>query len=1021
MRLRSVVRVGVIAMAAVLAYGALGTWLVPWLAKPRIERAVSESLGRAFTIGELRVYPYQFRAQARDVVLAGADDGAQLRVAKLSVDYDPRSLFGAAHRLNFLRVERPELHIGRAADGRFDLPTPRAPATDAPADAEPVAWRIERLALDDGRLRYVDRSGAAPLSLAFDGLGFSARDLAVDPAAEDGRIALRLREAGGAELLLGGDFHPHDGSARVVIALRGLHRELANAMLAQSGLPALDAFGADATVVVERGPDGRIALEDGALVVRPLAVTEGDERWTLDALAVSGVSVDVDARRLSVDTVGVAGGRLPVTRRADGSIDVRSLVDRWAGAGQGDPATPAQDAAPAADTDAAPQAAVDASPGDVAAAGGVANDGAADPVPAPPSTNAVAADTAAPAHAASDGWHWQIGRFAASAIALPLRDGAVTPPVALPVGVSSLRFGPLAGDAREPAQLALALTIGEGGVFGVDGPVHLGDGRADLALRFDGLSLPVLAPYVAGLARVELRRGELGGELALALAPAGTDPRITVDGRIAVSDFETADAARGRELVSWRRLDVEDIAATVAPTRVAIGRVRADRLFARVIIGADRRTNLADLAVEPPPASDASVADVPAATGADVDEAAAPTPFRIDRIDLTRSRMRFADLSLTPRFITTIEAIEGSITGLSSAADARSSVDLRGQVDAYAPVTISGSLNPFRGAENTDMALVFRNVELTTLTPYSARFAGYAIDRGKLDLDLGYVVRDGALDGSNRVVLDQLTLGAPIDSEEATNLPIKLIIALLKDGEGRIDLDIPVEGDLNDPKVRVGPLVRQAIVAVLTRIVSAPFTLLAGLAGGDADAESLSRVAFAHGAATPRDGEAAKFTALRAGLAKRPALRLTIRGIADPVADRRALAEAALTAALGPPGADVAADRAALLRVHAERIGGEPAGAPESPGWFADEAEEAAYEAALTEWFVDVREALRESFEIDDAALRRLAEARASAIRDALLADGELPPERVFLAAVAVEPGHATVDGVDAVLDLDAP
>jgi hypothetical protein len=1020
MRLRSVLQVGLIVMAAVLAYGAIGTWLVPWLAKPRIERAVGESLGRALTIGELRVYPYQFRAQAREIVLAGASEGEQLRVAKLSVDYDPRSLFGPAHRLNFLRVERPELHVVRGADGRFDLPVPRSAPVDEPADSEPLAWRIEQLALDDGRLRYVDRTGAAPLSLAFDGLGFSARDLAVDPTAEDGRIALRLREAGGAELLLGGDFHPHDGSARVVVTLRGLHRELSNAVLAQAGLPALDAFGADATVVVERAADGRIALHDGALVVRPLAVVDGDGRWALDALAVTDMSVDIDARRIMMDTVGVAGGSLPLVRRADGSVDVTALIDRWAGAGEGGSLEVAHD----------PTAGVGAAATDAGSTG--EQDSSVD-IAIPPMqpdiattsapAGAVAAlDADATASAVASGWDWRIQRIAASAIALPLRDDAVTPPVELPVRLHTVNVGPLAGAMTEPAQLALAAAIGDGGTLRVGGPVHPFEGLAELAIGFDGLALPVLAPYVAGLARVELRRGELGGELALTLAPAGSEPRVGIDGRIAISGFETVDAARGRELVSWRRLDVEDIEASVEPTRVAIGRVRADRLFARVIIGADRRTNLADLATEPVSAADTSAADASASVAAaDPGPASGPTPFRIDRIDFTRSRMRFADLSLTPRFITTIEAIEGGITGLSSAPGARSSVDLRGQVDAYAPVTISGSLNPFRGAENTDVALVFRNVELTTLTPYSARFAGYAIDRGKLDLDLGYVVRAGRLEGSNRVVLDQLTLGAPIDSDEATSLPLKLIIALLKDSEGRIDLDIPVEGDLNDPKVRTGPLIRQAVVAVLTKIVTAPFALLAGLAGDDADADALSRVRFAPGIATPMDSEVAKFPTLRAGLAKRPTLRLTIRGIADPVADRRALAEAALQAALGPPGADVAADRTALLRVHAERIGGEPAGAPEAPGWLADDAEKLAYEAALTEWFVDVRDTLRERFEIDDAELRRLAEARAAAIRDALLADGAIAPERVFLAAVAVEPGHATVDGVDAALDLDAP
>jgi Domain of Unknown Function (DUF748) len=195
---------------------------------------------------------------------------------------------------------------------------------------------------------------------------------------------------------------------------------------------------------------------------------------------------------------------------------------------------------------------------------------------------------------------------------------------------------------------------------------------------------------------------------------------------------------------------------------------------------------------------------------------------------------------------------------------------------------------------------------MASLTPYSGKFAGRAIKSGKLSLDLEYNIEKRKLKGENTVVIDNLILGDKIDSPDATNLPLDLAIALLRDKDGRIDLGLQVQGSLDDPQFSYGALVWKAIVNVLTKIVTAPFRALGALLGGNA--EEFEAVIFEPGEARLLPPEREKLTRLSAALEKRPLLKLTIEGRFDKERDREALADnivkfdVSKRAGMKPPG-----------------------------------------------------------------------------------------------------------------------
>ena len=269
-----------------------------------------------------------------------------------------------------------------------------------------------------------------------------------------------------------------------------------------------------------------------------------------------------------------------------------------------------------------------------------------------------------------------------------------------------------------------------------------------------------------------------------------------------------------------------------------------------------------------------------------------PFPVNIRRIRVNDAKLVFEDLSLRPQFGARIHELNGVITGLASDRATRSRIELDGRVDEFGSARIRGELNPFAPRANTDIGVVFRNVDLITASPYSMKFAGYKIAAGKISLDLRYKVKDSKLDGENKIVLDQLTLGERVDSPDALKLPLELAIAILKDSDGRIDLGLPVSGSLDDPQFSYGAIVWKALINVIGRIVTAPFRALGALFGGDG--AKLESIDFEPGSARLTPPERQKLRQVAQVLAKRAQLKLAVPGQFNEAADAPVLRDKAM-------------------------------------------------------------------------------------------------------------------------------
>ena len=542
--------------------------------------------------------------------------------------------------------------------------------------------------------------------------------------------------------------------------------------------------------------------------------------------------------------------------------------------------------------------------------------------------------------------------------------------------------------------------------------------QADVKLA--RLALAPLQPLLAQYLKLKIAGGTVSAQGHVSTGDGtGRNPRLRYAGGLDVAGL-VLNENDGQLFASWGNVGIPKFTGAIGPNLVDIPELRIAGVDARLIIENDRSFNAARLLVEP--AAAAAKAPVPATPAA-----ADMVPVRIAIVRLQDGTLDFTDLSLRPQFGAKIYALNGVVSGLSSSRDSRSRIELDGQVDEFGSARVRGELNPFAPTNNTDLNVVFKNIDMVAASPYTMKFAGYKIAEGKISLDLQYKVRARQLEGSNQIVIDKLLLGERVDSPDALKLPLEMAIALLKDSDGRIDLGLPVSGNLDDPQFSYGALISKAVGAVLTRIVTAPFRALASLfGGGSAAGEKLEVIDFDPGSDRLAPPESEKLRQVGQILAKRPQLKLSVPSPYSEAADGAALREHALRVAVaqragiklapgdeaGPVNATEDSVRAALRSLYAQRFGAGELAKQQTTG---DGDSKAAAAASL---YGRLQERLEQSQPLGPDDLARLGAQRSSTILAALVAAG-VDAQRVSAAA----PGQIASDAgkpVPAKLELQA-
>ena len=954
-------------------YALVGFWLLPrWLRSEWIGQ-VREQTGLESGVGTIHVNPFTLVLEAEKLSV-GEAKLPLLSVERLRVDLELSSLWHRALVFREIAIDGPFARAVLEADGGLNLARLRKPDQQPAAPASmgeqelPALW-IKHFALRSGALSFADRRSAgigekrlAPLAFDLfdfrtnaDGGGF--RIQALSESGEGfvwtGRLAL-------APLSSRGKFRVEALQARTVADLLGdaLPLALTGGRLDLQGSYRFNA-----------GTPGKLALrlpliELSGIGLRARDLTESPENtWIeLPRVRVQDTRLDLIDRRLQIASVRLEQAQAKLWREPDGSLNLAQL---WT------TATPAADAQSAPAEESSGQAPV------------ASSDAMASASPEP------AADPA--------GWTFSLGELKLAQAALRFEDRAWQPALQLALDPIDVEVAGISQDLGRDLRVNLNTRINAKTRFRLEGelaPVPL-SGR--LRIDLDDAELSLLQPYLDAVADLDLHAGLLsaGGELSLRATPY--TPALDFVGEAEITGFASRDRSAKGDLLSFQSLKLQRLQYTRGPDALRIGRVQLDQAYARVAIDESGALNLA--AVLTPARAPTPNLAVNAAP-------AAPLPIGIDRVVLRDSRMQFADFSIEPNFQAEIRGLGGSLRGLSSDASSVAQVDLAGYViHPHSPVSIQGSANFFAFDRTTDLALRFHNIDLPVFNPYSGRFAGYSIAKGKLDTDLHYQINNRQLQASHDIRLDQLEWGAATDSKEKVSLPVRMATSLLKDKDGLIQLELPINGTLDDPAFRVAPLVFKVLKNLLVKAVTAPFRLLGGLFKGAEDAQF---VRFAPGSASLGETERESLSALAKALLDRPSLRVEVPLVLAPELDREALIEARWQAELAEASADADQDaatpfaeldgakqRETLDKLYRKAFGAKPE-IPETPQTEAD-LDKAERRARADREAIDyLAQALRSRIVVDPEQLQSLAQLRSDAVQSALLAIEGFDPKRIF-------------------------
>ncbi|MGB8436369.1 MAG: DUF748 domain-containing protein [Burkholderiales bacterium] len=917
----------------------------------------------------------------REFALADAGGTPVFAFHQLGVVINSLDVFGRKVDVARVGLESPALDLRREKDGSLNLTrlVPTIPAgseatsrSDASKSSAPFAFSVGEIAIANGTVKITDLMPEEPFQRRVEKLEARVRGLS---SADKSRAGVEL---GFDSIAIGGEpsaparfdytgevqLAPVKASGKVQVLqlkLGDLYPYYAAALNAEVLGGTADVSAAFDISIKDAAPSGRVTGIAATLSDFGLRLPETRAPFLkVASVTVQEGEVDLDGRSVTLGKVAIDRPAYAIERAADGTLNATRLVK------------PAPDAAAQA--------------------------------------------------TGSEPWVVTVTRLELARGSASIEDRTVKPSVKV-----ALRNMTFTGDGLSTAKdaqgkVAFRTEVNRAGSISLQGRVSL-EPSGTLAVAASKIDLVPFNPYLAPHMLVDLVSGNVSTRGSLAFR-SGNDVRATYKGDLDISGLALRHEKEGADLLTWKSLRFAGLDVASEPLRVSVEEVALTDIFARVVLDANGQLNLRELA-EDTPAGVAPVAPTPRAQAESTKTADAKPQnvapgspderrpvdwLRVGRVRLENGNVDFSDFFVKPNYRANLTDLNGTISTLTF--EQPGELEFTGKLNQAGALEIRGRVNPLAANIFLDMQAAARDIELPRLSPYSAKYLGYGIDRGKLSVKVKYLLEDRKLAAENNIYLDQLKLGEKNQSSDAPDLPISLAVSLLQDRNGVIDVNLPIGGSLDDPQFSIAGIVMQVIGNIITKAVTAPFALLGSVAGGGGDLDFLE---FDPGSARLTAASEKKLDALGKALTDRPGLKLDVTGRADPASDRAGLKQAAV-------------DNAVKRQKFDELRG--TGKAPKSADEVVVDPKE--YPALLKEAYSDadipgkprnfiglakdipvpeMEKLMLASTSATDEDLRDLALRRAQAAKDYLTGPGKIPVERVFIVTpkVAAEDAKATV------------
>lgn len=853
-------------VSIVVAYGLLCFilgFVMPFVAKQQLAPLVSDKLGRDTQIENIYFNPFTFELSVERLVISEhKPTHTFIGFEKLYINISPlESLANLAIIFEEVSITKPTINIERLTTGTYNysdiialFQSTSDPEAQNKDDIEkPIEIRITKIAIDQGAISIKDAVSNSQvvypqINLAFDHFD-SIANIEHQATSIHNQYDLTLTDEYSSKLQLFGQLQLFPFALEVNLALTEFNiakywqfvDEHFDIQLTQGKL------NINSKIILNIDPKQdtsvNFTVTDTDINIHSIIASHADEeKIVIDAINIDGVQIDSATQQVNINSFQTNSGKLALNISPTGADLMKLLMPKNL-----------------TDIDNAPD------------------------------TDNSSTEEASPS------WMIILNAVDITNYDINLGESVASDQVVLwQIGQINLKTGQIKSDLSIPLDYQFSAKINQHSELGSVGIFNLTDQTLNAELSYQNVSLMSLQPYVEKFINITIEDGTFNTTGRLNL---DTEKQLHYKGQAWIDNLDIKDNLHQKTLISWQKMSINQLEFDRQKTQIDIDEILFEKLYSRIIIAKDRSTNISNLlkqpAVTPHVDNSAVVKPKQSQQIAELEQQgnSVSPQIAINRITLKDSSAFFADNSLTPNFASGIELLNGQINQLSNNPQTIASVDLAGKIDKYAPVILKGEINPLLENPYLDLNLIFKNVELTSVNPYSGTYAGYYIDKGQISLDLNYQLKNNVLVGSNHVVINQLQLGKPSNSDLATSLPITLAVALLQDRHGVIDLGVDVNGDLSSPSFSFGSVIWGALGNIITKAVTAPFSLLANLIGSD---EPINKVSFDYGSAELSSVQTKHLMTLAEALLDRPLLIVNVKGEVEAINDSQALAKHAL-------------------------------------------------------------------------------------------------------------------------------
>jgi flagellar motor protein MotB len=831
--LASKIKIAVLIIGSLLGiYAALGFYLLPMLAKSKLPALIQQQTGRKASIAAVKLNPFLLQLTLKGFEMQESNGQAFVRFEDFFVDIEAwRSISQAAVVIDNMVLSTPFVRIAKTKEGTFNFSDLRKDDKKTETDGGNIAINIAKLSINEGKLSWEDASLTNPEQETLYPINLVIDNLTTETGSQ-ANFGLTLELNSGGKLDWQGNLSLNPLSSSGHIKLNNVQlpriRALAMQDFQQLDVQGYELFEADYRA--DYADDKfNLNLNQGKFELRD--VQAGGQNDTLVKtlqLAVQGIGFNLGRRELTVESVSASDADFNAWLNADGTFNYQTLL-------------PSAEPAPAA----------------------------AEPATTP--------------------WTVKIGKIALNNFGFNFEDRSLKKPIAIAAKPINLTLTDFSNNAASNLPFQLDASISQSGKLKIDGNAVLEPLSAQLAVDVKGIKLENFQPYVDKYARLDVIDGAwaVNGQLRID-KPEPDKLAIKFTGNTEIDDFLTRDQIKNKDFVKWESLNLNGIDLDSLANQYSAESLQIKKPYARVIIRQDKTVNFGDIIIADKNQQKTAVVKNKTSKAERTPEQT-QAKFKLGKIQIIDGSSDFTDLSLILPFTAQIKNLDGGASGISSDRKSTIKASLKGNAYDLAPVDIKGEISPYLG--DYDVQINFTGMPMPLISSYMVQFAGYKVEKGKMSLELNYKVADRQLTATNNILIDRFELGEKVENPKAVSLPLELAVALMKDSDGKIKMDVPITGSLEDPQFSVTHIIVDALVNAIGKVVASPFKALASLIGSE---EDLSEINFQAGSAELSKQEINKLDDLAKALKTRAELNLEIKGAAFQEQDWPAVSDDAL-------------------------------------------------------------------------------------------------------------------------------